>query len=196
VKLLNFQLQTDIERLSPDKPTQYFKEHLRSILQDTSTSYFKKCDYVGLSLAEVQNKIDSISRDIQELGELKRNLAQALNIAKQITAEIFMENGIDRIDGNIISSLTLTKESVRVKDEVKIIDENALLTLGYVKHELDLEAVEQALKGDKRSKISKFAEVLSTRTITPARVKINQKRETKTKITEISPLDEPFAVAV
>lgn len=196
MKLLNFKLQTDIERLSPDKPTQYFKEYLRSILQDTSISYFKKCDYVGLSLAEVQNKIDSISRDIQELGELKRNLAQALNIAKQITAEIFIENGIDRIDGNVISSLTITKESVKIKDEVKIIDENALLTLGFVKYELDLEAIKQALKGDKRANICKFVEVLSTKTVTPARVKINQKREKKTDMAEILPLDEPFAVAV
>ena len=196
MKLLNFKLQTDIERLSPDKPTQYFKEYLRSILQDTSISYFKKCDYVGLSLAEVQNKIDTISQDIQELSELKQNLTQALNVAKQIAAEIFVENGIDRIDGNVISSLTITKESVKIKDEVKIIDENALLTLGFVKYELDLEAIKQALKGDERAKISKFVEVLSTKTVTPARVKINQKREKKTDMAEISPLDEPFAVAV
>ncbi|HEC1728212.1 TPA: hypothetical protein R1703_001341 [Campylobacter lari] len=196
MKLLNFKLQTDIERLSPNMSTQHFKEYLRYILQDVSTSYFKRCDYIGLSLIEVQNKIDSISRDIQELREFKNNLIQAINIAKQIAAEIFIENGIKRMDGNVISLLTLTKESVSVKNEIKIKDKDALLALGYIKYELDIEAVERDLKSENNTKISNFAEFISTETVIPARVKINQRQKAKTKIADTLLPNEPFMLAV
>ena len=42
------------------------------------------------------------------------------DIAKVQVAEIFIVNGIDRIDGNIISSLTLTNATSKTKDEIII----------------------------------------------------------------------------
>lgn len=106
-------LQNQIEALGENKPTNYFKDYLKAVLEDTSTTYYQKCDYLGLSLSEIKNKIDTLSKDIAELSELKRNLSTALEMAKELTAEIFIENGINRIDGNIISSLTLSKESTK-----------------------------------------------------------------------------------
>ena len=143
MKLVNYKLQSEIERLNENKPTQNFKEYLKGILENKNTSYFQKCDYLGLSLGEIKNKIDVLSQDIQELQILKRNLIQALDIAKEIAAEVFLENGIDRIDGNVISSLTLIKESVKTKKEIQIKDEAALMGLGYVKFSLDMEAIEE-----------------------------------------------------
>lgn len=62
-------------------------------------------------------------------------------MANELTAEIFIENGIDRIDGNIISSLTLSKESTKTKDEIRILDENALMDLVYVKFSIDIDVL-------------------------------------------------------
>ena len=59
---------------------------------------------------------------------------------------MFLENGIDRIDGNIISSLTLTNASSKTKDEILIKDENAVMTLGYVKFSVDLKLLKKALQ--------------------------------------------------
>lgn len=177
MKLLNFKLQSDIERLSRNKPTTFFKEYLKGLLQDPVTSYFKKCDYVGLSLAEVQNKIDSLADDIAKLQAYKQELSEALLIAKEITAEIFTANGIDRIDGNIISSLTLTKPSVKTKFQIKVKDEDALLRLGYVRYEIDTKALETAVSDGKTDEIKDFIEISTITTTTPAKVKINQKRD-------------------
>jgi chromosome segregation ATPase len=112
MKLVNYALQQQIEYLSEEKSKQHFKEYLQSILEDTSTPYFQRCDYVGLSLNELKSKIDTLTKDISELQEYKKKLSSALDIAKELTAEVFINNGIDRIDGNIISSLTLTKPSI------------------------------------------------------------------------------------
>ncbi|MDD3477145.1 MAG: hypothetical protein PHI38_09780 [Sulfurimonas sp.] len=113
MKLVNYQLQTQIEYLSNDKPQDFFKDYIRSIIEDTSKPYYQRADYLGLSLKELQSKIDILSSDIKELGQFKKRLAESLEIAKELTAEVFLNNGIDRIEGNIISSITLSKETTK-----------------------------------------------------------------------------------
>ena len=196
MKLVNYKLQSEIERLNENKPTQNFKEYLKGILENKNTSYYRKCDYLGLSLGEIKNKIDVLSQDIQELQILKRNLIQALDIAKEIAAEVFLENGIDRIDGNVISSLTLIKESVKTKKEIQIKDEAALMGLGYVKFSLDMEAIEEGLKDDRRDEIKDFAEISVVTTVCPAKIKVNKKRDIRTDNTDIFSIDDALAQAV
>ena len=146
MKLVNYQLQTQIEHLGEDKPNNFFKEYLQSILEDTSKPYYQRADYIGLSLNEIKSKIDTLTSDISDLQALKKKLSNALEIAKIQVADIFLANGIDRIDGNIISSLTLTNPTTKTKDEILIKDEKTLINLGYVKFSVDLEAVELALQ--------------------------------------------------
>ena len=55
MKLVNYQLQTQIEYLSDDKPNNFFKEYLQSILEDTSKPYYQRADYIGLSLNEIKS---------------------------------------------------------------------------------------------------------------------------------------------
>ena len=51
----------------------------------------------------LKNKIDCLTSDISDFQALKRKkLSTALDIAKVQVADIFIANGIDRIDGNII----------------------------------------------------------------------------------------------
>ena len=102
MKLVNYQLQTQIEYLIDDKPNNFFKEYLQGILEDTSKPYYQRADYIGLSLNEIKSKIDTLTSDISDLQALKKRLNSALEIAKELTANVFLENGIDRIDGNII----------------------------------------------------------------------------------------------
>lgn len=178
MKLVNYELQNQIEYLSDLKSTKFFKEYLQGILEDTSKSHFKKCDYVGLSLQELKLKIDSLSKDISELQVLKKNLTTSLDIAKSLTAEIFIENGIDRIDGNIISSLTLSKESSTTKEVLTIKDENAVMGLGHVKFSVDLESVEKALStGEGKEELKDFIDLVPMTITTPSKVKVNEKRK-------------------
>ncbi len=177
MKLVNYQLQTQIEYLSENKINSHFKDYLKSVLQDTSKPYYQRADYIGLSLNEIKSKIDTLSSDISELQALKKKLSTALEIAKVQVAEIFLENGIDRMDGNIISSLTLSNPTNKTKDEIIIKNEDALINLGYVKFSVDLEAVEKALKTKEGKKeLKKFVDVIPITVTTPAKIKVNTKR--------------------
>ncbi|AXX95727.1 hypothetical protein [Arcobacter ellisii] len=177
MKLVNYQLQNQIEYLSDDKPNNFFKEYLQSILEDTSKPYYQRADYIGLSLNEIKNKIDCLTSDISDLQALKKKLTIALDIAKIQVADIFIANGIDRIDGNIISSLTLTNATSKTKDEIIIKNEEALINLGYVKFSVDIEAVEKALQTKEGKKeLKKFVDVIPITITTPAKIKVNTKR--------------------
>ena len=194
MKLVNYQLQTQIEYLSDDKPNNFFKEYLQSILEDTSKPYYQRADYIGLSLNEIKSKIDTLTSDISDLQALKKKLSNALEIAKVQVAEIFIGNGIDRIDGNIISSLTLTNPTSKTKDEILIKDEKTLINLGYVKFSVDLEAIEKALQTKEGKKeLKKLVEVMPITVTTPAKIKVNTKRTSVNNV-EVIEVDEILVI--
>jgi len=177
MKLVNTRLQSQMERLSKESSPEYFMDYIRSILEDTSRPFHKRADYVGLSLLELQSKIDTLTQDIQELQKLKKRLSEASEIAKEIIAFIFENNGIDRIDGNIISSLTLTPQSSKTKLSLKILDEKAVMSLGYIKYEPDIAAVEQAMLSiEGMEELEEYVSIESTSVTIPAKIKVNTKR--------------------
>ena len=196
MKLVNYQLQTQIEHLGEDKPNNFFKEYLQSILEDTSKPYYQRADYIGLSLNEIRSKIDCLTSDISDLQALKKKLSTALDIAKIQVAEIFTSNGIDRIDGNIISSLTLTNPTSKTKDEIIIKNEDALINLGYVKFSVDMDAVEKALATKEGKKeLKKFVNVTPITISTPAKIKVNTKRASANNtLTEVNETDEILVI--
>jgi hypothetical protein len=174
MKLVNYQLQTQIEYLGENKTNSHFKDYLKSVLEDTSKPYYQRADYIGLSLNEIKSKIDTLTSDISDLQALKKRLNSALEIAKELTANVFLENGIDRIDGNIISSLTLTNPISKTKDEIIIKNEDALINLGYVKFSVDIEAIEKALyTKEGKKELKKYIEVTPITISTPAKIKVN-----------------------
>ena len=196
MKLVNYQLQTQIEYLGENKTNSHFKDYLKSVLEDTSKPYYQRADYIGLSMQEIKSKVDTLSSDISDLQALKKKLTSALEIAKELTANVFLENGIDRIDGNIISSLTLTNATSKTKDEILIKDENAVMTLGYVKFSVDYEAIEKALQTKEGEKeLKKFVEVIPITISTPAKIKVNTKRASANNTnTEVIETDEILVI--
>ncbi len=179
MKLVNYQLQTQIEYLSDENKSnnEFFKKYLQGILEDTSKPYYQRADYIGLSLNEIKNKIDCLTSDISDLQALKKKLSTALDIAKIQVADIFIANGIDRIDGNIISSLTLTNATSKTKDEIIIKNEEALINLGYVKFSVDVEAVEKALlTKEGKKELKDLVQITPITITTPAKIKVNTKR--------------------
>ena len=196
MKLVNTQLQSQMERLSKEKSTEYFIDYIRAILEDTSRPYYKRADYLGLSLLELQSKIDTLTQDIQELQKLKKRLSEASEIAKEVIASIFVIHGIDRMDGNILSSLTLTPETSKTKLSLKILDEEAVMRLGYIKVEPDLQAIEKAMMDiDSMEELDEFVSIESTSVTIPAKLKVNTKKRTShhTQVDELLALAEEAA---
>ncbi len=177
MKLVNYKLQTQMENLNEDSTNQYFKEYLKSILEDSNTPYFQKADYIGLSLQEIASKIEYIGTDIRELQAYKKKLQTALALAKELVADVFIPNGVDRVDGNFISSLTLQEESISTKSDVVILDENKVMTLGYVKFTPDIEAIKIALETSKGKKeLEGLVSVITETTTIKPKVKVNSKK--------------------
>ena len=177
MKLVNYKLQTQMENLNEDSTNQYFKEYLKSILEDSNTPYFQKADYIGLSLQEIASKIEYIGTDIRELQAYKKKLQTALTLAKELVADVFISNGVDRVDGNLISSLILQAESTSSKTDLIILDENKVMTLGYVKFTPDIEAIKIALQTSKGKKeLEGLVSVITETTTIKPKVKVNSKK--------------------
>ncbi|WP_418179003.1 siphovirus Gp157 family protein [Aliarcobacter lanthieri] len=178
MRLVNYKLQTQMENLNENSDNKYFKEYLKSILEDPNTPYFQKADYIGLCLQEINSKVEYIANDIKELQAYKKRLQTALTLAKELVADVLIQNGVDRVDGNVISSITLLSESITTKKEIVVLDENAVMTLGYVKFEPDIEAIKVALETTKGKKELKDIVTLITETsINKAKVKVNAKKK-------------------
>ena len=176
MKLVNYKLQTQMENLNEDSTNQYFKEYLKSILE-ANTPYFQKADYIGLSLQEIASKIEYIGTDIKELQAYKKKLQTALTLAKELVADVFISNGVDRVDGNLISSLTLQAESTSTKTDLIILDENKVMGLGYVKFTPDIEAIKIAINTAKGKKeLEGLVSVITETTTIKPKVKVNSKK--------------------
>ena len=178
MRLVNYKLQTQMENLNENSDNKYFKEYLKSILEDPNIPYFQKADYIGLCLQEINSKVEYIANDIKELQAYKKKLQTALTLAKELVADVLIQNGVDRVDGNVISSITLQSESITTKQEIVVLDENAVMTLGYVKFEPDIEAIKVALETPKGKKELKDIVTTITETSTnKAKVKVNAKKK-------------------
>ena len=177
MKLVNYKLQTQMENLNESSTNTHFKEYLKSILEDSNTPYFQKADYIGLSLQDIASKIEHIGTNVRELQNYKKKLQTALALAKELVADVLIQNGVDRVDGNLISSLTLQSESISTKSDVLIFDENKVMTLGYVKFTPDIEAIKIALQTSKGKKELEGVATMVTETTTiKPRVKVNSKK--------------------
>ncbi|MCG3680192.1 siphovirus Gp157 family protein [Aliarcobacter butzleri] len=178
MRLVNYKLQTQMENLNENSDNKYFKEYLKSILEDPNVPYFQKADYIGLCLQDINSKVEYIANDIKELQAYKKRLQTALTLAKELVADVLIQNGVDRVDGNVISSITLLSESITTKQDIVVLDENAVMTLGYVKFEPDIEAIKVALETPKGKKELKDIVTLISETSTnKAKVKVNAKKK-------------------
>ena len=67
-------------------------------------------------------------------------------------------------------------KSGMLKDEIRILDENALMDLGYVKFSIDMEALKADINAGKADELKDFVEVSTTYSVLPAKIKVNKKR--------------------
>ena len=62
-------------------------------------------------------------------------------------------------------------KSGMLKDEIRILDENALMDLGYVKFSIDMDALKADINAGKADELKDFVEVSTTYSIVPAKIK-------------------------
>ena len=175
MKMTNYRLQTEMEHIKPDT-TEWFKNYIRQVLE-SDKPYHVKTDYIGLSIKEIDNKIEYLSEDIKEMQSLKKSLQNAKAVALEATASVLAEYGIDRLDGTAISSITITPPKTKTKEIFKIIDAEALMQLGFCKVVIDEQSVKNAMSTiEGMDEIDAYVEVGITEEKVPAKIKVNPKR--------------------
>jgi len=178
MKMTNYRLQTEMENIKEDKQ-EWFKDYVRQVLE-SNKPYHAKADYIGLSIQEIQNKIDYLGEDIKEMTALKKSLSTAKDTALEATATVLAEYGIDRLDGTNISSITITPKKTKLKETFKVIDAEALIKLGYFSVVVDEQSVKDAmLTVESMDQIDEFIKVGVTSEEVPAKIKVNARRSSQ-----------------
>jgi len=175
MKMTNYRLQTEIENIKTDKQ-EWFKDYVRQVLE-SNKPYHAKADYIGLSIKEIDNKIDYLSSDIKEMTALKKSLTSAKATALEATATVLAEYGIDRLDGTAISSITITPAKTKLKETFKVINAEALIKLGFYTVVVDEASVKEAMSTlEGMDAIDAFVEVGVISEEVPAKIKVNARR--------------------
>ena len=155
---------------------EWLKEEFRAILE-SDKDYTRKADYIGFSVLSIDNRIQSIDEEIKELQELKKSLKTAKEIVLETGAQIFLEYGIDKLDGAGISSITFTGATTADKSKLVIDDPDALIEAGFFKKVVDEEMVMQFYTSDNYAHIiQEHAHIDVISNPKPAKIKINKRR--------------------
>lgn len=172
MKTTSYRLLNEIEHIKSDNQ-EWFKQYVRQILE-SDKPFYSKCDYIGLSIQELQGKIDYLNDEIKSMSALKKSLMEAKAVALEATASVLSEYGIDRLEGAMISSITITPKKTKLNETFKIIDEQALIQLGYCSVVVDEQSVRDAMSTlEGMNEVDPYVEVGMISEEIPARLRVN-----------------------
>ena len=109
-----------------------------------ATSPAQVTDYVALALDHIKAKQDEIANAIKSLQELKKHEGARAEHIKEQVCNWIEGMGIDKLDGLITSSMTVNV--AKPKEELVILNEEALINSGYFKTVIDTSMVKKALQ--------------------------------------------------
>lgn len=129
-------------------------------------------DYIVTALDNIDSAKERISNAIKQLQDVRKGLEQQEEVVKCEVAKWLIENGIDKIQGDVISSITVFDKAP--KQEV-IIENEAIIDAIYCKLTADKTAIKSAIN----SGIDVVGARLEVTHIEPS-IKLNKKRVKKT----------------
>ena len=175
MKTTRFKFETAVQSAT-EKTVAWLKDEFRSILE-SDKDYTRKADYIGFSVLSIDQRIQSLDEEIKELQGLKKTLKTAKEIVLETGAQIFLEYGIDKIDGAGISSITFTGAVTTDKSKLVIDNADVLVEAGFFKKVVDEDMVQQFYTSDKYGHIiQEHAHIEVVSTPKPAKIKINKRR--------------------
>jgi len=151
-----------------------FKDEIKNLLEDKNKKEFEKADLIAEMFLDIDEKIDYLKSQIKLLNTIKKQLEISKQKAKEIIAEIFKEYGIDRLNGVMISSLTITPEKEEIKEHIIVKDEEVLIKLGYAK--VDEKKLKDVFYTDKYNEIEPYIEIEVENVFKPSTIKINKRK--------------------
>ena len=127
-------------------------------------------DYIGFAVENLDDKLERLKVAKSELAFIEAETKAQKEYIKLEVAEFFSSNGIVKIEGDRISSITTFNP--KPTDELHCPDESVLVDMGYMKLTLDKTAVKQAVKDGLLDKDLAYI----TQAVKPTTIKVNKKR--------------------
>ena len=175
MKTTRFKFETAVQSATA-KTVEWLKDEFRAILE-SDKDYTRKADYIGFSVLSIDKRIESIDEELKDLQGLKKQLKSAKEIVLETGAQIFLEYGIDKLDGAGISSITFTGAVTKDKSKLVIDNADALVEAGFFKKVVDEEMVSQFYTSEKYGHIiQEYAHIEVVSNPKPAKIKINKRR--------------------
>ena len=139
-----------------------------------------KADNLALAIGSIDEKVKYIDAQIKDLQSYKKTLKESVTIAKEITASVFVSMGISKLEGSLVSSLTVTAGTRSSKLEISFVqDEAALIEAGYYTKILDEKRIiSEYMTGD-AEQIEQLKEHCIFELVTkdtPAKLRINKRK--------------------
>jgi hypothetical protein len=182
MKTTRYRFEQAVQEVKSDT-TAWLKDEFKAVLE-SDKDFTRKADYIGFSILSIDVKVSSLDEEIKELQQLKKNLKSAKEIALTTGAKVLQEYGIEKIEGAGISSITLTKPSTKVKQQLEVLNEDQLIQAGFYKKTLDEDALIKAYEGhgsdSDKVLVRQFSNLDAEIITTEPKLKIN-KRRTNTK---------------
>ena len=175
MKLINKPTQLLYSLHTDNKQTKLlFKQEIKNLLEDTDKKEFEKADSIAGMFLDLDEKTDYLKYQIKFLNTLKKQLDTSKQQAKEIIAKVLGEYGIDKLNGVMVSSLTITPQKNDIKEHTIIKDKEALIKLGYAK--VDEKKLKEALYTDRYNEIEPYIDIEVENVTKLAAVKINKRK--------------------
>lgn len=103
-------------------------------------------DYVYRAINNIDSGLSRIKEAIAELKSIEKDMKEQKEIIKTGTSRWLSSNGVTKLQGDIVSSLTVSEKTSSC--ELIITNEESLINAGYFKMSVDETAVKNALLND------------------------------------------------
>lgn len=103
-------------------------------------------DYVYRAINNIDSGLSRIKEAIAELKSIEKDMKEQKEIIKTGTSRWLSSNGVTKLQGDIVSSLTVSEKTSSY--ELIITNEESLINAGYFKMSVDETAVKNALLND------------------------------------------------
>ena len=100
------------------------------------------CDYIGRSLDNIANAKERVAQAIKELQAIRKQFENQEEVIKVGVAKWLGDNGIDRIEGDLVSSITTYEKA---SSHEVIIESEADIDVVYCKLVPDKTKIKQAI---------------------------------------------------
>lgn len=108
-----------------------------------ATSPNRVTDYVAFGLDNLDSQIQRMKDAKKELDFLIKEVENQKDIIKRGVSKWLSDVGIDKLDGDLTSSMKITIP--KAKENLNVINEDSLINQGYFKMSLDKTAVKNAI---------------------------------------------------